>query len=324
MPFDVTRRIWMNGRLVNWSDATLHVSSHALHYGSGVFEGIRSYETEEGTAAIFRLDAHLTRLFYSASQYDMEIPFLREELAEAVCATIRENDFRSCYIRPICYYGSDSLSLHPRNCPVEVAILAWEWGAYLGAEGLEQGIRVTASPWRKFNSRMMPTTAKACGGYVNSILAVRDAFTRGYDEALLFDAEGYIAEGSGENIFLVRGGRLYTNNEQSSILLGITRDTVMRLAADLGYEVEVSKFRLGDLLAADEAFFTGTAAEVTPIREVDGVMIGGGDRGEVTAKIQQAFFDATAGRAARYRDWLHLVEPRLAPPTIQEPAYVSA
>ena len=323
MPFDTTGRIWMNGRLVDWQDATLHVSSHALHYGSGVFEGIRSYETAEG-AAVFRLDAHLTRLFYSASQYEMEIPFTAEELREGVCDTIRENGFTGCYLRPICFYGSDSLGLHPRNCPVEVAILAWEWGAYLGAEGLKQGIRVTASPWLKFNSQMMPTTAKACGGYVNSILAVRDAFKRGFDEALLFDSQGYIAEGSGENIFLVRDGKLVTNNEESSILLGITRDAVIRLARDLGYKVEVSKFRLEDLLAADEAFFTGTAAEVTPIREVDGAIIGGGHRGEVTARIQTAFFDAAFGRDARYRDWLQVVQRQAAQTVVPEPAFVSA
>ena len=323
MPFDTTRWIWVNGRLVDWKDATFHVSSHALHYGSGVFEGIRSYETEAG-AAVFRLDAHLTRLFYSASQYEMEIPFTAEELRQAVCETIRENGFTGCYVRPICFYGSDSLGVHPRNCPVEVAILAWRWGAYLGAEGLEQGIRVTASPWLKFNPQMMPTTAKACGGYVNSILAVRDAFKRGFDEALLFDAQGYIAEGSGENIFLVRDGKLVTNNEESSILLGITRDAVIRLARDLGYEVEVSKFRLEDLLAADEAFFTGTAAEVTPIREVDGAVIGGGRRGEVTTRIQNAFFDAALGRDARYRDWLQVVQPQAVQAEAPAPAFVSA
>jgi branched-chain amino acid aminotransferase len=323
MPFDTTKWIWMNGRLVNWNEATFHVSAHALHYGSGVFEGIRSYETEEG-AAIFRLDAHLTRLFYSASQYELPIPFSPEELREAVCETIRENGFTSCYVRPICFYGSDSLGVHPRNCPVEVAILAWQWGAYLGAEGLEKGIRVTASPWQKFSSQMMPTTAKACGGYINSTLAVRDAFQRGFDEALLFDSRGYIAEGSGENIFLVRKGRLVTNNEQSSILLGITRDAVMRLARDLGYDVEVGKFRLEDLLSADEAFFTGTAAEVTPIREVDGEQIGEGRRGEVTTRIQKAFFDAAFGRDPRYRDWLHFLGRQVPQNEVPEPVYVSA
>ena len=323
MPFNTTKWVWMNGRLVNWNEATFHVSSHTLHYGSGVFEGIRCYDTVKG-AAIFRLDAHVTRLLHSASLYELPIPFSQEELREAICETVRVNGFSNCYIRPICFYGSDSLGVHPRNCPVEVAILAWEWGAYLGAEGLEKGIRVTASPWLKFNSQMMPTTAKACGGYINSLLAVRDAFARGFDEALLFDSQGYIAEGSGENIFLVRNGRLVTNNEQSSILLGITRDAVIRLARDLGYEVEVSKFRLDDLLAADEAFFTGTAAEVTPIREVDGKQIGAGKRGEVTARIQSAFFDAVFGRDDRYRDWLHRVEPQAAPRPHPQPAYVSA
>ena len=315
MAFDTTKWIWMNGNLVRWQDATFHVSAHALHYGSGVFEGIRCYATDAG-AAVFRLDAHLERLFASAAAYDMEIPFTMEELENAVCETIERNGFTSCYIRPICFYGSDSLSLHPRRCPVEVAILAWEWAAYLGDEGLENGVRITASPYRKFNSQMMPTTAKACGGYINSILAVREAVNRGFDEALLFDSEGYIAEGSGENLFLVRDGKLFTNNEESSILLGITRDAVIRIARDLGYTVEVTKFRLKDLIEADEAFFTGTAAEVTPIREVDGSLIGSGKRGAVTAEIQQVFFEVVAGRNSHYRDWLRFVS--------QNPAYASS
>ncbi len=311
MAFDSTKYIWMNGNLMRWQDATFHVSAHALHYGSGVFEGIRCYETNAG-AAVFRLDAHLERLFASAAAYDMEIPFTQEELSDAVCETIESNNFSSCYIRPICFYGSDTLSLHPRRCPVEVAILAWEWAAYLGDEGLVNGVRITASPYLKFNSRMMPTTAKACGGYINSILAVREAVNRGFDEALLFDSEGYIAEGSGENLFLARDGKLFTNNEESSILLGITRDAVIRLARDLGYAVEVTKFRLADLLAADEAFFTGTAAEVTPVREVDGALIGSGKRGAVTTEIQRVFFAVVAGRDARYADWLQLVANRPA------------
>ncbi len=296
----------MNGEVIRWQDANVHVSAHGLHYGSGVFEGMRCYETEEGPA-VFRMDAHFDRFYSSAEFYGIEIPYTRAELEEAVCQTIWRNDFGSCYVRPICYYGSASLGVHPRSCPVEVVILAWPWAAYLGDDGLKTGVRVTVSSWTKFHSRMMPTTAKACGGYLNSMLAVREAIKGGYDEALLLDADGNIAEGSGENLFIVRDNRLLTNDERSSILLGITRDAVLQIADDFGYEVEVGPIRLEDLLSADEAFFTGTAAEVTPIREVDGAQIGIGARGPVTERIQEAFFAATAGRESRYRDWLHFV-----------------
>ena len=304
--FAETKWVWMNGSLLPWSDATTHVSAHALHYGSGVFEGIRCYETACGPC-VFRLDAHLERLYTSARVYGINIPYTREERTEGICDVIARNGFSSCYVRPICYYGSDSLSLHPRNCPVEVAILAWPWAAYLGTEGIERGVRVTVSPWRKFQSFMMPTTAKACGQYLNSILAVRDAVTRGYAEALLLDADGRLAEGSGENLFIVRDGRLITNDERHSILLGITREAVLEIARDLGYTLEVGDVYLEDLLSADEAFFTGTAAEVTPISEVDGQPIGVGRRGPITEEIQQVFFDATQGRHPLYKDWLYPV-----------------
>lgn len=296
----------MNGEVIPWGDATLHVSTHALHYGSGVFEGLRCYETTDGPA-IFRLDAHLERLYASGEVYGIEIPYSREVLTEGVCEVVRRNGFSSCYVRPICYFGSDTLGVHPRQCPVEVAIMAWPWAAYLGDEGVAQGVRVTVSPWRKFQSRMMPTTAKACGQYLNSMLAVRDAVARGYAEALLLDADGNLAEGSGENLFIVRDRQLLTNDERHSILLGITRDAVLRIASDLGYRVEIRELHLDDLLSADEAFFTGTAAEVTPIREVDGTIIGRGTRGPVTGEIQQVFFAATAGQDPRYQDWLHHV-----------------
>jgi len=307
--FEQSKWVWMNGDVVPWGAATTHVSAHALHYGSGVFEGMRCYETSEGPA-VFRIDAHLDRFYSSAEIYGLEIPYTRGELSEAVCEVIRRNDFSSCYVRPICYFGSASLNVHPRNCPVEVVILAWPWATYLGAAGLEQGVRVTVSPWRKFNSRMMPTTAKACGQYLNSILAVRDAVDRGYAEALLLDSEGNLAEGSGENIFIVRGGQLLTNDDRHSILLGITRDAVLQIARDLDYRVEIKALELDDLLSADEAFFTGTAAEVTPISEVDETPIGNGARGPVTREIQEVFFDATSGRDERYAHWLHLVDAK--------------
>jgi branched-chain amino acid aminotransferase len=302
--FAESKWVWMNGRVIPWHNATTHVSAHGLHYGSGVFEGIRCYETNDGPA-VFRLDVHLDRLYASAEIHGITIPFTREEMINGVDEIVRLNNFRSCYVRPICYLGSGSLGVHPGDNPVEVVILAWPWAPYLGAEGLKQGVRVTVSPWRKFQSRMMPTTAKACGQYLNSMLAVRDAVSRGYAEALLLDAEGRLAEGSGENLFIVRDGQLLTNDERHSILLGITRDAVVRIARDLGYQVELRALDLEDLLSSDEAFFTGTAAEVTPIREVDGTQIGKQTPGLVTQELQRVFFEATSGRDLRYKDWLH-------------------
>ena len=307
MSFDESKWVWMNGRVIPWQNATTHVSAHALHYGSGVFEGMRCYETSDGPA-IFRLDAHLERLYASAEIHGITIPYSREELTNAVEEIVRVNNFRSCYVRPICYLGSGSLGVHPGDNPVEVVILAWPWAPYLGAEGLKQGVRVTVSPWRKFQSRMMPTTAKACGQYLNSMLAVRDAVSRGYAEALLLDAEGHLAEGSGENLFIVRDGQLLTNDERHSILLGITREAVLRIASDLGYRIDVRALDLEDMLTADEAFFTGTAAEVTPIREVDGTAIGKRTPGLVTEEIQRVFFAATSGSDQRYKDWLHPID----------------
>ncbi len=304
--FDQTKWVWMDGRVIRWANATTHVSAHALHYGSGVFEGMRCYETADGPA-VFRLESHLDRLYASAEVYGIVIPYSRDDLIAATCEVIQRNGFSSCYVRPICYFGSGSLSLHPGNCPVQVVILAWPWSAYLGVEGLDHGVSVTVSPWRKFQSCMMPTTAKACGQYINSILAVRDALSRGFAEALLLDADGHLAEGSGENLFIVHDGKLLTNDDSHSILLGITRDAVMRIAQDLGYHIEIKTLELADLLGADEAFLTGTAAEVTPIRAVDEMIIGSGTRGPVTTEIQRVFFDATSGRDDRYRDWLYVV-----------------
>lgn len=306
MAFDQSKWVWKNGSIIPWVDATTHVSAHALHYGTGVFEGIRCYSTDDGPA-VFRLDSHLSRLYTSAEVYGLEIPFDRSTLADAIVELIQRNGFESCYIRPLCYYGSSSLALHPAQCPVEVVILAWPWAAYLGAIGLEKGVRVTVSTWKKFHSEMMPTTAKACGQYLNSILAVREAFGRNFDEALLLNSDGQLAEGSGENLFLVRNGELITNDERHSILLGVTRDAVIRIAGDLGHRVITRAITVEDLLGADEAFLTGTAAEITPIREVDGVSINGGQPGPVTQSIQRVFFSAVAGQDARYRDWLHFL-----------------
>jgi len=304
--FDQSEWVWKNGEIVPWAAAAIHVSAHALHYGSGVFEGIRCYGTQAGPA-LFRLDAHLARLYNSAAVYGIRVPYPQEELASATCKVIRLNGFRSCYVRPICFYGSDSLAVHPLRCPVEVAILAWPWEPLLGAENLEKGVRVTVSPWTKFHSSMLPTTAKACGQYLNSMLALRDAVEHGFDEAILLDVDGKLAEGSGENIFLVRGGKILTNDEEDSILLGVTRDSIIRIARDLGFAVEVRSLYPDDLLRAEEAFFTGTASEVTPIREVDGVPVGKGVRGPVTQQIQRVFYEATSGRNAKYESWLRVV-----------------
>lgn len=307
MSFEGVKYIWKNGSMVPWADATVHLSAHALHYGSGVFEGIRCYDTVDGPA-IFRLREHLERFFASAAVYDFEIPYSADELTDAITDLIAVNELASCYIRPIAYKGSGTLGLHPGKCPTEVAIMVWPWGAYLGSEGLEKGIRVTVSPWHKIHSSMMPTTAKACGQYLNSILAVNDAFGRGFDEALLLDKDGRLAEGSGENLFIVKNGKVFTNRAEDSILLGITRDAAIEIVRELGLELEAKPLELDDLLNADEAFFTGTAAEITPIRELDGAPIGEGSRGPITERIQATFFDAVNGRDARFAKWLHPVE----------------
>lgn len=311
MAFENIKWIWKNGEIIPWAEATVHVSAHGLHYGSGVFEGIRCYETESGPA-LFRLREHLERFYASAAVYNFKIPYTVDELTNAICELISANEFRSCYVRPICYLGSGSLGVHPGKCPVEVAIMAWSWSAYLGEEGLASGVRVTVSPWRKFHSSMMPTTAKACGQYLNSILAVSDAFARGFDEALLLDINGRLAEGSGENLFVVKSGKIFTNSADDSILMGITRSAAIEIARELGYAVETKALELADLLDADEAFFTGTAAEITPIREVDDAVIGTGRRGPITERIQKTFFDAVSGRDSRFRKWLHPVEQFVA------------
>ena len=302
--FERTQWVWMNGEVIPWSKATTHVSAHGLHYGTGVFEGIRCYATNNGPA-LFRVEEHLARFFSSAEIHGIEIPFSSNDLIEAITRVIRKNGFNACYVRPIAYFGSGSLSLYPRDCAVEVVILAWPWADYLGAEGQKRGVSVTVSPWRKFESRMMPTTAKACGQYVNSVLAIREAVKRGFAEAILLDAGGRIAEGSGENLFIVRDEQLLTNDASHSILLGITRDAVLQIANDLGYYTKVKALSLEDLLSADEAFFTGTAVEVTPISDLDETPIGTTTPGPVTTEIQRKFFAATAGQVQQYNHWLH-------------------
>ena len=306
MGFEQSKWVWMNGELVAWDRANLHVSAHALHYGTAIFEGIRCYATDRGPA-IFRLREHLNRMYASAAVYGLKLPYTQAQMCEACCSVVRQNGFSSCYVRPICYYGSATLGLVPDPCPPQTAVLAWPWGLLHGAESLEKGVRITVSPWLKFDSRMMPATAKASGQYLNSILAVRDAKKRGFDEAVLLSVDGFITEGPGENLFLVKEGKLFTNDERQPILMGITRQTVLELAQELGIEVSIREMRLEDLFSADEAFFTGTAAEVAPIRQVDDMTIGKGARGPVTAKLQSAYLDVTTGRDPKHQDWLHSV-----------------
>ena len=299
--------IWTDGEFVDWDDAQIHVLSHGLHYGTGVFEGARCYDTENGPA-VFRWEEHLDRLFASTKPYDMEIPFSREELTEATLGLIRKQNLESCYIRPIAFFGYHALGVSPGECPTEVAIAAWPWGTYLGEEALENGIDVMVSSWRKHASSQIPTNAKTTGLYVNSLLAGEEARRNGYREAIVLNKEGNVAEGPGENIFLVRDGELYTPGLSESILDGITRNTVITLAEERDYEVHdnVSISR-GELNTADELFFTGSAAEVTPIKQVDNVTIGNGSRGPVTEELQQAFFDLVERRTDDHDDWFTYV-----------------
>ncbi|MFO1360927.1 MAG: branched-chain amino acid transaminase [Burkholderiales bacterium] len=294
--------IWYDGKLVPWRTATTHVLTHSLHYGLAVFEGVRAYKTVSGTA-VFRLQEHTERLFNSAHIYMMKIPYTRAALIKAQVEVVRANGLESCYLRPIAFYGSEKMGVSPKGAKVHVAIAAWPWGAYLGADGLEKGIRVKTSSHARHHVNVSMCRAKYSGTYANSILANCEAVDHGYDEGLLLDVDGFVAEGAGENLFVVKDGRIY-EPELTSALIGITRDSVIRLAADLGYEVRAKRITRDDLYIADEAFFTGTAAEVTPIREVDGRTIGAGRRGPVTARIQKAFFDLVNGKNRRYRHWL--------------------
>ncbi|WP_225335602.1 branched-chain amino acid transaminase [Halomicrobium urmianum] len=305
--FEGVDRIWQDGEFVNFEDAQVHVLTHALHYGTGVFEGVRCYDTAEGPA-IFRWDEHLERLYESAKVYDIEIPYEPAELTEATIELIRSEGLESCYIRPIAFYGYGPLGLNPSESPVETAIAAWPWGAYLGEEALEEGVDVAVSSWRKYSSDEIPTNAKTTGPYVNSVLASLEARGNGYTEAVVLNEEGNVAEGPGENVFLVRDGEIYTTGLSESILDGITRQTAITLAEDMGYEVHETTISRGELYTADELFFTGTAAEVTPIRSVDGNQIGAGTKGPVTDDLQSAFFDLFEERPAEYDDWFTDVE----------------
>ena len=297
--------IWYDGKMVPWRDATTHVLTHSLHYGLSVFEGLRAYKTARGTA-IFRLKEHTDRMFNSAHIYMMKLPWDRAILMDAQRQVVRENKLESCYVRPIAFYGSEKMGVSPKGASVHVAIAAWPWGAYLGADGLEKGIRVKTSSFARHHVNVTMARAKIASTYANSILANMEATDHGYDEGLLLDVDGFVAEGAGENLFIVKDG-VICEPEIASALTGITRNTIHRLAKDLGLSLITRRLTRDDVYIADEAFFTGTAAEVTPIRELDGRVIGAGKRGPITEKLQTAFFDIVNGRSEKYNDWLAYV-----------------
>jgi branched-chain amino acid aminotransferase len=311
MAFAGTGKIWMNGTLVEWKDATIHVASHVVHYGSAVFEGARCYATPKGSAC-FRLDAHMRRLQQSAKIYRMEYALDQRGWESAVLETIRANAMKSCYIRPIVYRGYEALGVNPFPCPVQASILLWEWGAYLGQEALENGVDVKVSTWARMAPNTLPAMAKSAANYANSSLIKMEAITEGYAEGIALDVFGNVSEGSGQNVFIVRDGAIYTPPLGSSILGGITRDSIMTIARDLGFTVAETTLPRESLYLADEAFFVGTAAEVTPIRSVDKIQVGAGRRGPVTQAIQQAFFDIINGEASDAHGWLTFVYPEEA------------
>jgi len=302
---DMDGVIWMDGEMVPWREAKVHVLTHTLHYGMGVFEGVRAYDAEGGTA-IFRLQAHTDRLFRSAKIMNIDMPFSKDELNEAQLAAVRENGLDSAYLRPMVFYGSEGMGLRADNLKTHVMIAAWKWGAYMGDEGITHGIRIRTSSFTRHHVNIAMCKAKANGNYISSMLGLSDAVRDGYDEALFLDVDGFVAEGSGENFFMVRDGVLYTP-ELSSALDGITRATVMQLAQEAGIEVREKRITRDEVYTADEAFFTGTAAEVTPIRELDGRSIGSGTRGVMTEQLQSTYFDVVHGRSAAHRDWLDVV-----------------
>ncbi len=304
MPIQEVDKIWMNGELVDWKEAKIHVLTHALHYGSAVFEGIRCYKTPDGPA-VFRLKEHISRLFDSAKIYFMELPYSPEELRTATKEMIKANGLEECYIRPIAFRGYGEMGLNPLQAPIDVAIAAWPWGTYLGEEGLKNGIRAKISTFQRISPNILPPMAKATGQYLNSIMAKIEATSMGFDEAILLDYRGFVSEGPGENIFIVKDGIIYTPPLHASILKGITRDSIMKIADDMGRRVVETDITRASLYLADEAFFTGTAAELTPIREIDGHDIG--KPGEITKKIQDKFFEITRGKDKNYKEWLDFV-----------------
>ena len=322
--FTKTDYVWMNGSLVRWADAQVNVSAHALQYGTGVFEGVRSYDTADGPA-IFRLDAHLRRFFASARFYEIEIPYTIDELTRAAVDVVRANGLENAYLRPLAFFDSHSFAIWPKDCPVSVAIIAVPGRQYIEG-GPDHGVRVTVSTVRRIDGSTLPPFVKACGHYTNSVRAAQEAIRRGYDDAILMNTKGDVAEGSGANLFLVQNGTLVTNDVDASIVLGITRDSVLQLARDLAIPIVIRPFSLNDLQAADELFFCGTAVEVTPIKEVDGRVVGDGTPGPVTRRIQKAFVQAVHGQSPQYRQWLtpaNVVTPPSEAPALDQFAHSS-
>ena len=307
MAFAGTGKIWMNGKLVDWADATIHVASHVIHYGSGVFEGARCYNTKKGPA-VLRLDTHIKRLLASAKIYRMDSPFTAPQLEAAVLDTVRANKFKACYIRPLMYRGYNALGVNPLTCPVEVAIMVWQWGTYLGADALEQGVDVCVSSWNRMAPNTFPSLSKTSGNYANAQLIRMEAESNGYSEGIALDTFGYVSEGSGENIFVVRDGTLYTPPLAAAILPGITRDMVVQVAQDLGYRVSQENIPREMLYIADELFFVGTAVEITPIRSVDKIIVGNGRRGPITEAIQRRFLGVISGDGPDTHRWLTYVD----------------
>jgi branched-chain amino acid aminotransferase len=297
-----TEKIWMDGKFVDWDNATVHILTHTLHYGLGVFEGIRCYETRGGPA-IFRLDEHIERLFKSAHIFLIDIPYSKREIKDAIIKTVRTNKIKECYIRPLVYIGYGAMGLYPKGNPVNVSVAVWSWGTYLGEKGIKNGIRVKTSSFIRNHVNANMSRAKVCGYYVNSQLAKKEAISCGYDEALFLDTEGYVSEGSGENIFIARNGILKTT-PLTSILEGVTRNSIIEIANDEGIKIVEERFTRDEIYIADEAFFTGTAAEVTPIRELDGRTIGNGRPGKITKRLQSIFFDTVKGKNKKYKSWL--------------------
>jgi len=296
-------KIWMDGQLVEWRDAKIHVLTHTLHYGCGAFEGVRAYKTVDGTA-IFRLKEHTERLFNSAKILRMQIPFTHEQVMAAQTQVVRENQLESCYLRPLTWVGSQKLGVSMKGNTIHLMVAAWPWGAYLGEDGMKNGIRVKISSYTRHHVNITMTQAKAVSNYTNSILANQEATDDGYDEAMLLDASGFVSEGAGENVFVVKDGVVYTPDLSAGALNGITRNTVMHICKDLGLELVQKRITRDEIYISDEAFFTGTAAEVTPIRELDRIALGNGSRGPITEKIQSAFFDIVNGRNPKYAHWL--------------------
>jgi len=299
-------KIWFDGKLIPYDEANIHVLSHCIHYGSGVFEGIKCYNTDQGPA-VFRLNEHLERLHYSANSFKMNIPFSVDELQKGLIDLIKINEVTDCYLRPIAFYGHDTLGVHPKNCPVQVAIATLDWGAYISKEALAKGARITISPWRKFKFEAFPKSIKATGQYLNSLLAVQDAKSKGFDEALLLNHDDTVAEGSGQNIFIIKNNILHTNDFNSNILMGITRETLLTLINDMGLEHKIEPITKEDLFNADEIFYCGSASEVTPIQSIDDHIVGKGSAGDLTLKLQETYYNIVRGKDDKYHDWLTFI-----------------